>query len=209
METIRIRQARETDLAELNEIYNETVRNSVFAFDVHQKTAEERRTWFAAHVPPYAVFVAEVNGTVAAWASISPWAPHGAYAATGEHSLFVGARHRGAGVGKALLAVVIEEAERTGFHVLIGRITAGNAISHGSIGHSASRRSARCVKSDGSSAVGSTSASCNGSSRPTNLPALIWQAYNAGCLFRNGYADSSSRGALWSVTPPYSSRVSS
>ena len=130
METIRIRQARETDLAELNEIYNETVRNSVFAFDVHQKTAEERRTWFAAHVPPYAVFVAEVNGTVAGWASISPWAPHGAYAATGEHSLFVGARHRGAGVGKALLAVVIEEAERTGFHVLIGRITAGNAVSH-------------------------------------------------------------------------------
>jgi phosphinothricin acetyltransferase len=130
METIRIRRARETDLAEINEIYNESVRSSVFAFDVHQRTDEARRAWFATHVPPYAVFVAEVDGTVAGWASISPWAPHDAYTTTGEHSLFVGARYRGAGIGKALLGVVIEEAERAGFHVLIGRITAGNVVSH-------------------------------------------------------------------------------
>lgn len=129
MGTIRIRPARETDLADINEIYNDTVRSSVFAFDTHAKTAEARRDWFAAHAAPYSVVVAEVDGVVAGWASISPWAPHDAYAATAEHSIFVHPRHRGAGIGKALLAAVLDEAKRAGFHVLVGRITAGNAAS--------------------------------------------------------------------------------
>ena len=132
-----IRAATEGDLPAINEIYNESVRASVFAFDTREKTLAERRAWFGAHRSPYAVLVAQIDGGIAGWASLSPWAPHGAYAATAEHSIFVGDAHRRGGIGKALLEAIVREADAAGFHALIGRITAGNAVSrklHESLG---------------------------------------------------------------------------
>ena len=124
-----IRPARETDLQQINDIYNESVRTSIFAFDTQEKTLEERRAWFAAHEPPCSVLVGELEDGIAGWGSIGLWAPHGAYAATAEHSVFVSERHRGRGIGKALLAALVAEAEAAGFHVLVGRITVGNTVS--------------------------------------------------------------------------------
>jgi L-amino acid N-acyltransferase YncA len=125
-----IRAALETDLTAINEIYNESVRTSVFAFDTEETTHEQRLAWFTAHTSPYSVLVAQVGDETAGWASISPWAAHGAYAATAEHSIFVADRHRGHGVGRALLSAVVANAEGAGFHVLVGRITTGNTVSH-------------------------------------------------------------------------------
>lgn len=124
-----VRPAVADDLPRINEIYNEAVRESVFAFDTEERTADECRDWFTAHRSPYSVLVGVVQNDVAGWASLSPWARHGAYAATAEHSLFVDHRYRRQGIGKALLHRVVAEAQHGGFHVLVGRITDGNEIS--------------------------------------------------------------------------------
>jgi phosphinothricin acetyltransferase len=73
--------------------------------------------------------VAAGDDDVAGWASLSPWAPHGAYAATAEHSVFVDRDYRGRGIGKALLGGIVAEAQTGGFHVLVGRITDGDEVS--------------------------------------------------------------------------------
>jgi L-amino acid N-acyltransferase YncA len=62
---------------------------------------------------------------------VEPLAAHGAYAATAEHSVFVSEKHRGRGIGRALLTAIVAEAEAAGFHVLVGRITVGNTVSRG------------------------------------------------------------------------------
>jgi L-amino acid N-acyltransferase len=41
----------------------------------------------------------------------------------------VDARHRGKRIGRALLRRLLDEADRTGFHVLLARIAGGNVVS--------------------------------------------------------------------------------
>ena len=60
-----------------------------------------------------------------------------AYKYTIEHSLYVDARFRGRGVGRALLQALVAAAEKQDYHVLVGGIDAANSVSirlHESLG---------------------------------------------------------------------------
>src|SRR5215510_1262870 len=124
-----IRAATEADLDAINAIYNQAVRAPLEAFDIVEKTMDERRIWFRLHGPFHPVIVATDSGHVLGWASLSPWAPHGAYSRTVEDSIFVASGARGRGVGKRLLSALLEKAEELGHHVVIARITDGNSAS--------------------------------------------------------------------------------
>ena len=124
-----IRQATLEDLGTITEIYNEAILKTVATFDTEPKTLEEQRSWFSEHVPKYPILVAEPDGLVVGWASLSRWSDRCAYSETVEISLYIKEEHRGKGIGKQLLKAIIREGQKVGFHTVIARIVEGNEAS--------------------------------------------------------------------------------
>jgi L-amino acid N-acyltransferase YncA len=62
--------------------------------------------------------VAEEGGEVVGWAARSPYSTRPAYAGVAEESVYVAAEARGRGVGRALLAALVEESEQAGIWTL-------------------------------------------------------------------------------------------
>ncbi len=132
-----IRQAKLEDLGVITEIYNEAILKTVATFDIETKTLEEQRAWFANHGPKYPVLVAEQDGYIAGWASLSKWSDRCAYSDTAEISLYVKEEHRGKGTGRKLFEETVREGQRAGLHTVIARIAEGNKVSihlHESVG---------------------------------------------------------------------------
>lgn len=124
-----IRPATPADLPAITEIYNDAVLTTTATFDIEPRTEAEQRRWFAEHGPDYPLLVAEREGRVVGWASISRFAERPAYSITAETSVYIDAAHRGQGIGKELLGALIEAARRLGFHSLVARIAEGSEAS--------------------------------------------------------------------------------
>ena len=77
----------------------------------------------------YPVVVAELDGRVIGFASLSPYRPRAAYATSAEDSIYVAADHRGEGVGKALLGELLTLARLGGFHAVMARIVGDHETS--------------------------------------------------------------------------------
>lgn len=119
---IAVRDALASDADAINAIYNHEVEHGTATFDTEPITHQRRLQWLATHGPRHPVLVAERSGVVAGWASLSPWSPRRAYDRTAEVSVYVSPDHRGAGVGRQLLAELIDRARVVGLAVLIARI---------------------------------------------------------------------------------------
>jgi L-amino acid N-acyltransferase YncA len=73
------------------------------------------------------VVVAEASGRVVGWAKVGAYdAAHEYYAGVGEATLYVALEARRAGAGTALINALAEEAERRGYHKLVGKIFTSN-----------------------------------------------------------------------------------
>ena len=129
MDAIRIRDATTADLPVIDEIYNHYVLHSTCTYQTEPGTAEERAQWFAAHGPRHPVTVAEIEGRVVGWGSLSKFHPRAAYGNTVEDSVYLHHEARGKGIGTALLADLLERAQRIGHHTVIGGIDASQAAS--------------------------------------------------------------------------------
>jgi L-amino acid N-acyltransferase YncA len=124
---MQIRTAIFSDLDAVSAIYNREVERATSTFDTEPRRGQGATDWFESHASDaYPILVAEENGEIVGWASLTPWSPRGAYARTVEGSLFVRDGHRGRGVGKALTCALIEHARRAGHGVLIARAETGN-----------------------------------------------------------------------------------
>lgn len=124
---MHIRTATKGDLPAILEIYNQVLLTSTAIYDDQPSSLEERLDWFEGRVQQgFPVLVAEEGGAVVGFASYGPWRGRWGYRFTVEHSVHVDARHRGAGVGGALLAALIELAKEAGLHVMVGGIDAEN-----------------------------------------------------------------------------------
>jgi L-amino acid N-acyltransferase len=127
---IEIRQGAVKDLSAVTAIYNEEVCGSTTTMDTEPRGDTAQREWFAVHTSTaYPLLVAEVGGNLVGWGTLSPWSPRGGYARTVEASVFVRRGARRGGVGAALLAALIEQAQRAGHRVVLGRIEATNEAS--------------------------------------------------------------------------------
>jgi len=124
-----IRLAQLGDLDAINEIYNAAIGDSTATFDTQEKTRVERQHWFDDHGPRFSILVAEVDGLVVGWASLSRWNQKPAYDISAETTFYVAVEFRGRGIGRALKAAIIEEARRHGFHSLIALVTAESEAS--------------------------------------------------------------------------------
>jgi phosphinothricin acetyltransferase len=124
-----IRPARVEDLPAITEIYNDAIRNTVATFDTEPKTLDQQRVWFDGHSAQYPILVAERDGQVVGWSSLSPWSDRCAYRETAESSFYVQDGYRGKGIGRKLKVAIIAAAEKAGLHVILARIAEGNAAS--------------------------------------------------------------------------------
>ena len=131
------RAATDGDIKAITDIYNEAVLTTDATFDIEPKTEDEQRVWFAHHGPKHPVLVAEFDGAVIGWASLSEWSTRCSYAGTAEVSLYIKEGFRGKGAGRRLLEDIMREGERVGLHTILSRITTGNEVSihlHESVG---------------------------------------------------------------------------
>lgn len=119
---ISIRRAQLTDASAIADIYNEAILTTTATFDTETKSVEERARWLQSHDERHPVLVAEVDGQVVGWASLSSWSDRCAYSNTAEPSFYVISTHRGRGIGRRLKEAIIEEARHLKFHTLIARV---------------------------------------------------------------------------------------
>lgn len=128
---ITVRKATERDQETLRTIYNDEVLHGVATLDLHPKTAEEWSTWCSLHNHDnHPLLVAEMDGHVVGYASLSSYREKEAFASTVELSVYINEKFRKQGVATALLQQILEEAKRdSGTHMVVSVITAGNAAS--------------------------------------------------------------------------------
>ena len=116
---VKIRSATSADVAAITRIYNEGIRDRLATLETEERTPGERMAWLEARDERHPVLVAERAGAVAGWGSLNVFNPRPAYAHVADFSIYVGREARGAGVGRALLAVLIERARELGYHKLV------------------------------------------------------------------------------------------
>ena len=127
---MHVRLARLADAEVIRDIYNAEVTGSTATFDLVPRTAEEQVAWLDDHRGPYPAIVA-VDGAdaVMGFGSLSVFRDRPAYATTVEDSVYVDHPARGTGVGRLLLAALVDLATQHGFHSIIARIGGDNQAS--------------------------------------------------------------------------------
>ena len=119
-----LRLARLDDAEAIRSIYNYEVLNTTATFDLVPRTLAQQRDWLAARSGAFAAIVAEHEGRVVGFASLSPYKERAAYRTTVEDSVYVDRVHHRRGAGKLLLDATIDVARSSGFHTVIARIEA-------------------------------------------------------------------------------------
>jgi L-amino acid N-acyltransferase YncA len=127
--TCAIRVARREDLAAINDIYNFYVRHSTCTYQEAPEPIDGRQTWFDRHGAEHPVTVAEANGALVGWGSLSPYHPRSAYRFTVENSVYVHHEHQRQGIGDAILGDLIARARAIGHHTIIAGIDASQGAS--------------------------------------------------------------------------------
>ncbi len=128
---MRTRLVERGDADTIRAIYNREVVTTTVTFDLVERTAAEQLVWIDEHTGghPAIVAVDEENDLVLGFASLSPYRSRPAYAPTVEDSVYVHPDQRGRGVGRLLLADLVELARDHGFHSIMARIVGGHEAS--------------------------------------------------------------------------------
>ena len=131
MDKLRVRDARESDLPEIVEIYNSTIPSRKVSADTEPVTVEQRRGWFREHDPSRRpLWVAEADGGVIGWLSLGDfWDGRPAYHATAEVGIYVKDGYRGGGVGRRLIEEAIGRAPELGIEIMTAGAFAHNGPS--------------------------------------------------------------------------------
>jgi phosphinothricin acetyltransferase len=116
-----IRTAASKDFGEIINIYNHAVDEKFATADTEYVTVESRKGWFAQHSPQtYPIYVAEENGQVIGWCSLSPHRPgRKALRTVSEISYYIHKDHRRKGVANSLITHTMKKAKDLGFKNLI------------------------------------------------------------------------------------------
>jgi phosphinothricin acetyltransferase len=126
-EPVVVRAARPDDAEAIARIHNEGIAERVATF---QTAIQQGPSIAEAIEGGRLVLVAARGDEVVGWASVAPYDDaHEYYSGVGEATLYVRRQARREGTGRALLAALAEEAERRGYHKLVGKIFTTNGPS--------------------------------------------------------------------------------
>ena len=117
-----LRMATADDLGDINDIYNYYVFHSTCTYQETAEPMEGRREWFNRHGERHPVTVAEIDGKVVGWGSISAYHERSAYRNTVENSVYVHHEFHRRGIGSRILKDSIERAREIGFRAIIASI---------------------------------------------------------------------------------------
>lgn len=123
-----IRRAERDDVPAINTILNYAIVNTNYNLNEKPRSLNDAYKWYDEHTAEdYPVFVAEVDGAVAGWASLSHFRAYSGYDTTAEVSVYVSHNFRHRGLGTLLVTELERSAKR--FHMLIAVITDNNTAS--------------------------------------------------------------------------------
>jgi phosphinothricin acetyltransferase len=114
-----VRPASPADAEAIARIYNQGIEDRVATLETELRTSEERRRWLAGRSPRHPVIVAESEGRTVGWGSLNAFNPREAYRFVADFSIYVERAWRGQGVGRVMLARLIELAREHGFHKMV------------------------------------------------------------------------------------------
>src|SRR3954463_90881 len=103
MAEVRVRSGVEADAASVQAIYAPVVRDTAISFELEPPTVSEMQQRIRTTLASYPWLVADDSeGTVAGYAYATTHRDRAAYAWSVDVSVYVGDRHRGRGIGRAL-----------------------------------------------------------------------------------------------------------
>src|SRR5436190_19053132 len=124
---MNIRDATETDLESIVEIYNASIPGRRATADTQPITTESRRAWFAEHSPQHRpLWVALMDNSIAGWLSFQSFYGRPAYHATAELSVYVAPAYQRRGIARELLHKAIASSQSLGLRTLLGFIFGHN-----------------------------------------------------------------------------------
>ena len=124
---MEIRDAKDSDLPGLLEIYNEVIATSTAVYSYTPVTLDDRLQWWQARVARrFPVLVAVDSSGVLGFSTFGDFRAWPGYRHTVEHSVHVRADMRGRGVGSTLVTELFPRAEELGMHVMIAGVDAAN-----------------------------------------------------------------------------------
>lgn len=125
-----LRPATAGDLPAIFAIYDREVLTGTATCDTQPRTEAERLEWLAAHDPvEHPVLVAEDADGITGWGCLSAWSPRPAYARSVEDTVYVRTDCQGRGLGRRLLARLLDLARERSRALVIARVVEGNPAS--------------------------------------------------------------------------------
>ena len=122
---MELRDLRSDDWPEVARIFEEGIRTGVATFETEVPSWE---AWDAAHLAEHRL-VAVRDGRIVGWIALAPVSSRCCYEGVAEVSAYVAEEARGEGVGRELLAALIESSERAGIWTLETGVFPENAPS--------------------------------------------------------------------------------
>ena len=120
-----IRAARETDLSQVQEIYNYYVKNSVVTFDLEPlKLADwqDKFSWLTQLELPFLV-AESPSGQILGFAYVAPWRQKAAYRRTVEDSIYLRPAAIGKKIGTKLLDQLMVKSKEAGVKEIVAVIS--------------------------------------------------------------------------------------
>ncbi len=125
-----IRDACPADLSAIAGIMNYYRAHTTHIWDRTPVDANTMDVWLRGHSAlPYCALVAEDDGKVIGYASLSRFRPHSGYAKTAEDSIYLEPGFAGHGYGATLMKALLDQAKQNGLRIVTAWIDSRNTQS--------------------------------------------------------------------------------
>ena len=127
---ITIREATESDLPAMLEIYNDIIVNTTAVWHDEPHTLAMRKEWFEQRKQQgLPIFAALEDEKILGFSTIGSFRPWPGYRYTVENSIYVAKESRGKGVANSLMPPIINAAKELNLHAIVAGIEATNTTS--------------------------------------------------------------------------------
>jgi phosphinothricin acetyltransferase len=126
---LQVRVAEARDAQDIARIYLQATQDHLATFENFLVTPEERVRWVTEHTGKYPLLVAELQGRVLGWASLSPYQVRPRIEGIAELLIYIDRDYRRHGVGRELMRAIQAAARQEGHFKLVGRFVAHNDAS--------------------------------------------------------------------------------
>lgn len=125
---LTIRPINMGDLPSIKQIYNHSVKTSIFTLDLEEKDDEAMLKWYQSHTERYPACVAIVNDTIVGFASLSKWAERKGYFPSCEASIYLSPIEIAQGYGDHLMQWLLDRALAHSFSTVLSFMTSTNKL---------------------------------------------------------------------------------